>query len=85
MVAIFFILSGYVLSYKPLQLAREGDTRALYDNLSSAAFRRTPRLFLPIVPAMFGTAVAIYFTCYGAENFTRDGCMPKASSLWRQI
>ncbi|KAH7348576.1 acyltransferase family-domain-containing protein [Rhexocercosporidium sp. MPI-PUGE-AT-0058] len=85
MVAIFFILSGYVLSYKPLQLARKGDTRALYDNLSSAAFRRTPRLFLPIVPAMFGTAIVIYFTCYGAENFTRDVCIPKASSLWRQI
>ncbi|CZS93312.1 uncharacterized protein RAG0_03661 [Rhynchosporium agropyri] len=85
MVAIFFILSGYVLSYKPLQLARSGSTITLYDNLSSTAFRRTPRLFGPVVPAMFGTAFAVYFTCYGAENFSRDGCMPKAGSLWRQI
>ncbi|PVH73578.1 hypothetical protein DL98DRAFT_607079 [Cadophora sp. DSE1049] len=84
MVAIFFILSGYVLSYRPLRLARKSDSRALYDNLSSAAFRRTPRLFLPIVPAMFGTATIIYFTCYGAEDFTLNRCLPKATSLWRQ-
>ncbi|KAK0121838.1 hypothetical protein ONS95_010118 [Cadophora gregata] len=84
MVAIFFILSGFVLSYRPLQLARKGDSRALYDNLSSATFRRTPRLFLPIVPAMLGTATIVYYTCYGAEDFTLNVCLPKANSLWRQ-
>ncbi|KAL2064349.1 hypothetical protein VTL71DRAFT_4843 [Oculimacula yallundae] len=96
MVSIFFILSGYVLSYKPLLLARSRSTTnintntststsLLYTNLSSSAFRRTPRLFLPLIPAMIATALAIQLTCYGAENFSRDACTPRASSLWRQI
>lgn len=85
MVAIFFILSGYVLSYKPLQLARTSDSSALYKNLSSAAFRRTPRLFLPIIPAMIGTAIVIYFSCYGDESFNHGSCMPRESSLLGQI
>ncbi|KAF8855111.1 hypothetical protein BDZ45DRAFT_510382 [Acephala macrosclerotiorum] len=84
MVAIFFILSGYVLSYKPLQLARKHDSGALFDNLSSAVFRRTPRLFLPVIPVMFGTATAIYFGCYGDGNFTHDSCFGRESSLWTQ-
>ncbi|KAH7412858.1 acyltransferase family-domain-containing protein [Cadophora sp. MPI-SDFR-AT-0126] len=84
MVSIFFILSGYVLSYRPLQLARKSDSKALYDNLSSATFRRIPRLFLPVVPAMLGTATTAYFTCYGAEDYTKNRCFPKATSLWRQ-
>ncbi|KAK6580185.1 hypothetical protein PZA11_007207 [Diplocarpon coronariae] len=85
MVAIFFILSGYVLAYKPLQLARNGDSNALYKNLSSAVFRRTPRLFLPILPAMAATAAAIYFTCYGDMTFNRGRCLPRESSLLGQI
>ncbi|CZR53401.1 uncharacterized protein PAC_03279 [Phialocephala subalpina] len=84
MVAIFFILSGYVLSYKPLQLARKHDSGALFVNLSSAVFRRTPRLFLPVVPIMIGTATIVYFGCYGDGNFTQNSCYERESSIWTQ-
>ena len=48
-VACFFIMSGYVLSTKPLQLLQNGDLLAFTDNLASALFRRWFRLFLPII------------------------------------
>lgn len=52
-VAIFFIVSGYVLSAKPLALVYAGDHAALSDALASAFFRRWFRLYLPIVVVTF--------------------------------
>lgn len=48
-VSIFFIISGYVLSAKPLALIHSGEHARLGDNLASALFRRWLRLFLPII------------------------------------
>ncbi|KAF2150245.1 hypothetical protein K461DRAFT_245669, partial [Myriangium duriaei CBS 260.36] len=58
MVAIFFIVSGYSLSIKPLSLMRKSsDTRAqLFSSLASAIFRRPIRLLLPCIVSTF-----IYF------------------------
>jgi len=55
-VAIFYILSGYVLAYKPMRLIRETNIKALADHLVSAIFRRFLRLFLPIIPPMIFVA-----------------------------
>ncbi|RDW77621.1 hypothetical protein BP6252_05674 [Coleophoma cylindrospora] len=52
-VAVFFVLSGYVLSYKPVSLVYSGDYVALGDNLASAFFRRWIRLHLPIIGTTF--------------------------------
>lgn len=48
-VSIFFVISGYVLSAKPLALIYAGDHARLGDNLSSALFRRWLRLFIPVI------------------------------------
>lgn len=47
MVAIFFVLSGYALSYKPVKQMRNAETDALVQTLSSSVFRRAVRLYLP--------------------------------------
>lgn len=59
MVANFFILSGFVLSCKPLRLLRKRDP-SLLDCLASSVFRRVPRLFLPLIPPMVVTAFCNY-------------------------
>ncbi|KAK5125716.1 hypothetical protein LTR85_011990 [Meristemomyces frigidus] len=52
-VAVFFVLSGYVLSTRPLALIHAGDDSQLLNNLSSALFRRWLRLYLPILATCF--------------------------------
>jgi peptidoglycan/LPS O-acetylase OafA/YrhL len=58
MVTIFFVISGYVLSYKSLKQIRKRDFAPLLDTLASATFRRAMRLFLPIAAATMLTMVA---------------------------
>jgi peptidoglycan/LPS O-acetylase OafA/YrhL len=47
-VSVFFVISGYVLSAKPLSLINSGETVKLGDNLASALFRRWLRLYIPV-------------------------------------
>lgn len=53
MVAIFFVISGYVLSYRSLKLASEGKPIQLLDSLASSVFRRWLRLHLPVIASTF--------------------------------
>lgn len=46
-VAVFFVISGYVLSHKFLQLCAQRRHEQAYATLSSAVFRRAIRLFTP--------------------------------------
>lgn len=66
MVANFFILSGFVLSCKPLRLIRKRDP-SLLDCLASSVFRRIPRLFLPLIAVMVVTALCTYEHWYNDE------------------
>ncbi|KAI9729515.1 MAG: hypothetical protein M1818_008487 [Claussenomyces sp. TS43310] len=68
MVAIFFVLSGYVLSYKPIQLARSGNRAALLETLASSVFRRFMRLFLPILLSSFFAMISCHYSWYGSLN-----------------
>lgn len=52
-VAVFYILSGYVLSAKPLQLIQAGEYEKVGDNVSSALFRRWLRLWIPLCICTF--------------------------------
>ncbi|KAM7196627.1 Acyltransferase family domain containing protein [Rhypophila sp. PSN 637] len=52
-VSTFFVISGYVLSTKPLSLIHAGEQAKLADNLSSALFRRWLRLFIPLIATTF--------------------------------
>jgi peptidoglycan/LPS O-acetylase OafA/YrhL len=48
-VAIFFVISGYVLSLKSLSLIQSGKTLNAAETVASALFRRWMRLFMPII------------------------------------
>ena len=52
MVAIFFVISGYVLSYKPLKQIRARQAAQLQHTLGSSVFRRAIRLYLPSMVAV---------------------------------
>jgi peptidoglycan/LPS O-acetylase OafA/YrhL len=52
-VSVFFVISGYVLSAKPLSLIQSGEHSKLGDNLSSALFRRWLRLHIPVLVVTF--------------------------------
>lgn len=52
-VTVFFVLSGYVLSAKPLTMIHSGEYMRLGDNISSALFRRWLRLHIPVIITTF--------------------------------
>ncbi|CAK7232129.1 hypothetical protein SCUCBS95973_008158 [Sporothrix curviconia] len=52
-VAIFYVISGYVLCAKPLSLVLAGEHLRLLDSLASSFFRRWFRLYLPIFATTF--------------------------------
>lgn len=57
-VAIFFLISGYAISLRPLRRAHCRQRNALLSELGSSAFRRAGRLLLPTLAASFGTMIA---------------------------
>lgn len=61
MVHIFFVISGFVLSYKPMKLLREQRYDEVYTTLSSSVFRRGFRLFLPTMGSTIFVMVCRYF------------------------
>ncbi|PNS15939.1 hypothetical protein CAC42_4340 [Sphaceloma murrayae] len=79
-VAIFLIISGYVLSTKPLSLLESGDHLAFADNVASALFRRWFRLWIPIFVMSIGIVSLYYWTGIFA-NFIPEGSYGK--ELWK--
>lgn len=53
MVHIFFVISGFVLSYKPVRALHAGEREKCYTALASSTFRRGLRLFGPCVVSTF--------------------------------
>jgi peptidoglycan/LPS O-acetylase OafA/YrhL len=81
MVTIFFIISGYVLSYKALKQIRRKEFAPLLDTLCSATFRRAMRLFLPILASSFLTMLVHRWGWYtGAPTMPR-----MQASFWEQL
>ena len=70
MVHVFFVISGFVLSKKPLQLARAHKYDDLHKTLSSSVFRRAMRLYLP---AAFSTFLMFLFIRLGWVGHPMDG------------
>ncbi|OAP54913.1 hypothetical protein AYL99_10613 [Fonsecaea erecta] len=52
MVNLFFVISGYVLSCKPLGLLYSSGPQMMYECIASSSFRRAFRLMLPTVAAV---------------------------------
>ncbi|RSL78710.1 hypothetical protein CEP51_007959 [Fusarium floridanum] len=53
MVAIFFVISGYALSFSPLKFIHKKDHGTLLKRLSSSVFRRGMRLAIPSFTSLF--------------------------------
>ncbi|KAI6710833.1 hypothetical protein PZA11_006849 [Diplocarpon coronariae] len=84
MVHIFFIISGYVLSYKPLRQIHAQDYAALTRTLSSSVFRRALRLFLPSFATLFVMALALFYGLSDQRYAEREMFLSgQLSHLWR--
>jgi peptidoglycan/LPS O-acetylase OafA/YrhL len=74
MVSIFFVISGYVLSHKPLKLARTRSWDKVMRTMSSSVFRRALRLFLPTI---IGTLITMLLVRAGifkyGDQIRQDG------------
>lgn len=90
-VYVFFVISGYALSYKPLKLLyrleRPEDT---YRTLASSAFRRHSRLFMPAAVVCFFSMLMVRFGWYGDGAGISGAAaatmgMPHFNTLWEQL
>lgn len=73
MVTIFFVISGYALSLKPLRQARSQQWDSLLTTLTSSTFRRGMRLFLPTTASTFLIMVMLRLGWYeGTREFANS-------------
>ena len=73
MVAIFFVISGFVLSSKPLKLMRSRQHEQLMTTMSSSIFRRGLRLFLPCFASTFIVICLAQLNMYKVtEDFSKQ-------------
>ncbi|CAG8975906.1 hypothetical protein HYALB_00006524 [Hymenoscyphus albidus] len=77
MVHIFFIISGFVLAYKPIMQIHAQQYSALASTISSSVFRRALRLFLPSLIALFIMAIAVHT---GLSDVRYANRLPEASA-----
>ncbi|KAK8252748.1 acyltransferase [Phyllosticta capitalensis] len=74
MVTVFFVLSGYVLSRKPLMAIRSKQYDSMLQGLSSSVFRRGLRLFIPTVISTFMVFIALRMDLFKkATRIAYDG------------
>jgi len=59
-VFLFFVISGYVLSYKPLRLIRSKSYLEFQKSISSSFLRRAMRLYLPCLIVSFICCILTY-------------------------
>lgn len=79
-VSTFFVISGYVLSIKPLAMIQTGNMVGLGDHLASALFRRWIRLFLPLVAVMVLYAMSWHMLGVWVSNAESQGSW--RAELW---
>lgn len=68
-VCVFFVISGYALSYRPLKLVRNRAFADFSNTMSSLTFRRGVRLYLPTA---ISTLMIICLLRIGAYEWTRE-------------
>lgn len=77
-VAIFFVVSGYALSLKPVKLARQQKWDNFATTMASFVFRRALRLFLPTAISTFMIVVLLRLGAYEwTRDFSRDSTFMK--------
>ncbi|KAH6678790.1 acyltransferase family-domain-containing protein [Plectosphaerella plurivora] len=63
-IAIFFVISGFVLSYKALIQMHQGKRHLVLNTLAGTTFRRPFRLFMPIAASTAVTALFVNLGLY---------------------
>lgn len=74
-VCLFFVISGYALSYRPLKLVRSRAPADLATAISSLVFRRGIRLYLPTA---ISTLLIVCLLRVGAYEWTREFATDRA-------
>jgi len=69
---VFFVISGYALSYKPLKQMRAGNFADLLRTESSQLIRRAMRLYLPAFAATFTIMLLLYGGYYESTKPIAD-------------
>lgn len=97
MVYIFLVISGYVLSYKPIrQWDADQNPRAAYGTIAVPILKRGPRLYIPTFAALYIIAFCSYFGIFDAAraNFKfesnkrwalHEPSPPKLETFWGQF
>ncbi|KAI1108497.1 acyltransferase family-domain-containing protein [Nemania sp. NC0429] len=86
-VMLFFAISGYALSYKPLTLLYKGQHLKMYEAVASSVCRRHPRLFIPAVIMCTPALVIAYCGGYPGGESAAIGPMspPRQETFLGQI
>lgn len=89
-VCVFFVISGYAISLRLLQLSHLGRPAEFADALASSLFRRHPRLFMPAASVMLLTALMSYMGAFPTEAWSEHVAIairnpPRADTLWAQL
>lgn len=71
-VFLFFVISGYVLSYKPLKLMRSKSHLEFQKAISSSFLRRGMRLYLPCLIVSFFVCFLTYFGFFDESSRIYD-------------
>ena len=72
MVSIFFVVSGYAVSLKPLLLVGKNEISTVFDSLASSTFRRGIRLFMPCAVIAFVCAWVDHLGIYDPQWQNQD-------------
>ncbi|KAI0967723.1 acyltransferase family-domain-containing protein [Xylaria arbuscula] len=88
-VMLFFVISGYALSWKPLNLIQNNEHSKMYQTLASSTFRRHPRLFIPAVIICAPAPVITYLGGFGGAGMPgaaiRPMNPPRFETIWAQF
>ncbi|OBT70608.1 hypothetical protein VF21_10429, partial [Pseudogymnoascus sp. 05NY08] len=85
MVSVFFVISGYVLSYKAIRLMRARQYSILLDSLASSTFRRGMRLFIPITVSTFISMLFCRWGWYSKDPMGRNSIPSRRGDFWFQF
>jgi peptidoglycan/LPS O-acetylase OafA/YrhL len=89
LVPMFFVVSGYVLSLKPVKLIRSQSWDTLLRALSKTIFHRGIRLFLPTIISTFCVMVAVRLGLFNFDYASIPGRKPVhpefLDSFWAQL
>lgn len=72
-VAIFFVISGYVLSVKSLSLIQKGQILNASDSVGSALFRRWLRLYFPVIIITLVWITYLHYTKIWTDGIKSQG------------